>query len=80
MSNDLIIKEHKMAIRVDEENNLLYAFGLDLDNNVDESSEGILRYVNTEIAKKVEENFKIKIIDYGVKATECTTTFSMAKQ
>jgi hypothetical protein len=79
MKSDLIIKEHKIAVRVDEENNLLYAFDLDLDNNVDESSEGILNYVNAELANKIEDSLGISISKYGVAITECVTSFPLCK-
>lgn len=79
MVNELKIKEYSFAVRVDKDNGVLYGFDLDMDNNTKESTEGILNFINPDIAKKIEEALDIKVVDYGVGVTECTTKFSMSE-
>ncbi|MDK2070638.1 hypothetical protein PT510_08505 [Aliarcobacter butzleri] len=58
-----IIKEYSMAIKLDEENKILYAY--DIKNNVvDENSKHILSEVNNLIYEKIKSHFKINPKDY----------------
>ena len=61
----LIIKEYLTAIKLDEENNLLFAYDIK-DNIIDEQSEGILSEVNELMYQKIASYFQIKPEDYGV--------------
>ena len=58
-----IIKEYSMAIKLDEENKILYAY--DIKNNVvDENSKHILSEANNLIYEKIKSHFKINPKDY----------------
>ena len=61
----LIIKEYLTAIKLDEENKLLFAYDIK-DKIVDEQSEGILSEVNEVMCQKIASNFHIKPEDFGV--------------
>ena len=61
----LIIKEYLTAIKLDEENKLLFAYDIK-DKIVDEQSEGILSEVNELMYQKIASNFHIKPEDFGV--------------
>ncbi|MDY0365909.1 MAG: hypothetical protein RBQ81_08635 [Arcobacteraceae bacterium] len=61
----LIIKEYLTAIKLDEDNKLLFAYDIK-DNIIDEQSEGILREVNELMYQKIASYFQIKPEDYGV--------------
>ena len=61
----LIIKEYLTAIKLDEENKLLFAYDIK-DKIIDEQSEGILSEVNQVIYHKIELHFHIKPEDFGV--------------
>mgnify|MGYP000556007829 FL=1 len=61
----LIIKEYLTAIKLDEENNLLFAYDIK-DDIIDEHSEGILSEVNEVMYQKIALHFLIKPEDYGV--------------
>ena len=61
----LIIKEYLTAIKLDEENNLLFAYDIK-DNIIDEQSEGILSEVNELMYQKIASYFQIKPEDFGV--------------
>lgn len=55
-----IIKEYSMAIKLDEENKILYAY--DIKNNVvDKNSKEILTQANNLIYEKIKSLFKFKI-------------------
>ncbi|WP_130233412.1 hypothetical protein [Malaciobacter pacificus] len=61
----LIVKEYLTAIKLDEENKLLFAY--DIKNNfIDEQSEGILSEVNELMYQKIASHFHIKPEDFGV--------------
>ncbi len=62
----LIIKEYLTAIKLDEDNKLLFAY--DIKNNlIDEQSEGILSEVNEVMYQKIASHFHIKPKDFGVR-------------
>lgn len=61
----LIIKEYLTAIKLDEENKLLFAYDIK-DSIMDEQSEGILSEVNELMYQKIASYFNIKPEDYGV--------------
>ena len=61
----LIIKEYLTAIKLDEENKLLFAYDIK-DKIIDEQSEGILREVNEVMYQKRASYFQIRPEDYGV--------------
>ena len=61
----LIIKEYLTAIKLDEDNKLLFAYDIK-DNIIDEQSEGILSEVNGLMYQKIASYFHIKPEDYGV--------------
>ena len=61
----LIIKEYLTAIKLDEENKLLFAYDIK-DNIIDEQSEGILSEVNELMYQKISSHFHIKPEDFGV--------------
>ena len=61
----LIIKEYLTAIKLDEENKLLFAYDIK-DKIIDEQSEGILREVNEVMYQKIASYFQIRPEDYGV--------------
>lgn len=61
----LIIKEYLTAIKLDEENKLLFAYDIK-DNIIDEQSEGILSEVNEVMYQKIASYFNIKLEDFGV--------------
>ena len=61
----LIIKEYLTAIKLDDENKLLFTYDIK-DNSLDEQSEGILIEVNAVIYQKIASYFQIKPEDYGV--------------
>jgi hypothetical protein len=79
MEKDLIIEKYDIAIRVDESSKLIYAFELDLDDNVDESTKGILKHVDTDLAKEIADYFKINVINYGVEIVEQTVSFKLCE-
>jgi hypothetical protein len=61
----LIIKKYLTAIKLDEDNKLLFAY--DIKNNlIDEQSEGILSEVNEVMYQKIASYFHIKPEDFGV--------------
>lgn len=61
----LIIKEYLTAVKLDEENQLLFAY--DIKNKIiDEQSEGILSEVNELMYHKISSYFQIKPEDFGV--------------
>ena len=65
----LIIKEYLTAVKLDKENNLLFAYDIKdniKDNIIDEHSEGILSEVNKLMYQKISSYFKISPEDYGV--------------
>ncbi len=67
-----IIKEYSMAIKLDEENKILYAY--DIKNNiVDENSKHILSEANNLIYKKIKSHFKINPKYYGLNINHYTT-------
>ncbi|MEN5386469.1 hypothetical protein ABE179_00855 [Aliarcobacter skirrowii] len=61
----LIIKEYLTAIKLDEENKLLFAYDIK-DKIIDEQSEGILSEVNKVMYQKIASYFHIKPEDFGV--------------
>ncbi|MBD3795636.1 MAG: hypothetical protein IE881_06855 [Epsilonproteobacteria bacterium] len=61
----LIIKEYLTAVKLDEDNELLFAYDIK-DNLIDEQSEGILSEVNDLIYQKISSYFHIKPEDFGV--------------
>jgi hypothetical protein len=61
----LIIKEYLTAIKLDEDNKLLFAYDIK-DDIIDEQSEGILSEVNELMYQKIASYCKIKPEDYGV--------------
>lgn len=61
----LIIKEYLTAIKLDEENKLLFAYDIK-DKIIDEQSEGILNEVNELMYQKIASYFQIKPEDFGV--------------
>ena len=62
----LIIKEYLTAIKLDEENQLLFAYDIK-DKIIDEQSEGILSEVNEVMYQKISSYFHIKPEDFGVR-------------
>ena len=61
----LIIKEYLTAIKLDEDNKLLFAYDIK-DKIIDEQSEGILSEVNELMYQKISSHFHIKPEDFGV--------------
>ena len=61
----LVIKEYLTAIKLDEENKLLFAYDIK-DSIIDEQSEGILSEINEVMYQKIASNFQIKPEDFGV--------------
>ena len=61
----LIIKEYLTAIKLDEDNKLLFAYDIK-DKIIDEQSEGILSEVNELMYEEIVSYFQIKPEDYGV--------------
>ena len=61
----LIIKEYLTAIKLDEENKLLFAYDIK-DSIIDEQSEGILSEINELMYHKISSHFHIKPEDFGV--------------
>ena len=61
----LIIKEYLTAIKLDEDNKLLFAYDIK-DKIIDEQSEGILSEVNELMYQKIASHFQIKLEDFGV--------------
>ena len=61
----LIIKEYLTAIKLDEENKLLFAYDIK-DSIIDEQSEGILSEVNELMYQKIASYFHIKPEHFGV--------------
>lgn len=55
----LIIKEYLTAIKLDEENKLLFAYDIK-DNIINEQSEGILSEINEVMYQKISSHFHIK--------------------
>ena len=55
-----------MFIKVDEDNKILLSSDIINTQYIDTSSEGILREVNSYIARKIEDKLNINIVDYGV--------------
>lgn len=62
----LIIKEYLTAIKLDQENKLLFVYDIK-DNIIDEQSEGILSEVNELMYQKISSYFHIKPEDFGVR-------------
>ena len=66
-----IIKEYSMAIKLDEENKILYAY--DIKNNVvDENSKHILSEVNNLIYEKIKSHFNLDPLDFGLNINHYT--------
>ena len=65
----LIIKEYLTAVKLDEDNELLFAYDIK-DNLIDEQSEGILSEVNEVMYQKIASYFHIKPEDFGVQLVE----------
>lgn len=61
----LIVKEYLTAIKLDEENKLIFAYDIK-DSIIDEQSEGILSEVNEVMYQKISSYFHIKPEDFGV--------------
>ena len=61
----LIIKEYLTAIKLDEENKILFAYDIK-DKIIDEQSKGILSEVNELMYQKIASYFHIKPEDFGV--------------
>ena len=61
----LIIKEYLTAVKLDEDNKLLFAYDIK-DNLIDEQSEGVLSEVNELMYQKISSYFHIKQEDFGV--------------
>ena len=61
----LIIKEYLTAVKLDEDNKILFAYDIK-DNLIDEQSEGILSEVNELMYQKISSHFHIKPEDFGV--------------
>ena len=61
----LITKEYLTAIKLDEENKLLFAYDIK-DKIIDEQSEGILSEVNEVMYQKIASHFHIKLENFGV--------------
>ena len=61
----LIIKEYLTAIKLDEDNKLLFAYDIK-DSIINEQSEGILSEVNEVMYQKIASYFHIKPEDYGI--------------
>ncbi len=61
----LIIKEYLTAIKLDEENKLLFAYDIK-EKVIDEQSEGILSEINEVMYQKIASHFHIKPEDFGV--------------
>jgi len=68
----LIIKEYFTAIKLDEDNKLLFAYDIK-DKIIDEQSEGILSEVNELMYQKISSYFKIRPEDYGVSIDDTVT-------
>ena len=68
----LIIKEYLTAIKLDEDNKLLFAYDIK-DKIIDEQSEGILSEVNELMYQKIALYFKIRPEDYGVSIDDRVT-------
>ena len=62
----LIIKEYLTAVKLDEENKLLFAYDIK-DSIIDEQSEGILSEINEVMYQKISSYFHIKPEDFGVR-------------
>ena len=58
-------KLYTLAIKLDSDNNQLLAYTCS-DSLINHSTEGILNEVNSEIAKKIEQQFNIKLSNFGV--------------
>ena len=65
----LIIKEYLTAVKLDEDNELLFAYDIK-DNLIDEQSEEILSEVNEVMYQKIASYFHIKPEDFGVQLVE----------
>ena len=61
----LIIKEYLTAVKLDEENKLLFAYDIK-EKIIDEQSEGILSEVNELMYQKISSYFQIKPEHFGV--------------
>ena len=61
----LIIKEYLTAIKLDEENKILFAYDIK-DKIIDEQSKGILSEVNELMYHKIASHFHIKPEVFGV--------------
>ena len=55
----------EMFITVDRDNNLIFASNIE-DACINPHSQGILKEINSPMAKKIEDNLGIRIGDYGV--------------
>lgn len=65
-----------MLIKVDEENELLFAYDIIESAFINYESEGILTEVNAEIALKIKKELNIDIADYGVSICDDAYEFS----
>ena len=66
-----IIKEYSMAIKLDEENKILYAY--DIKNDIaDVNSKEILMQSNNIIYEKIQSHFKINPKYYGLNINHYT--------
>ena len=62
----LIIKEYLTAVKLDEDNKLLFAYDIK-EKIIDEQSEGILSEVNKLMYQKIASHFHIKPENFGVR-------------
>ena len=65
-----INEKERLAVEIDEENEILLSYNIENGIVMETSSEGILKEITEEIGKEIEEHFNIDINQYGVCFTD----------
>ena len=66
LNTTLYLNDEKMAIKIIDD--VIFAYDLDLSNNIKENTEGKLIEITDDIYKKIEDYYKIDLKDYNVKS------------
>jgi len=76
LEDDLVLRKEKMIIHVDELDRVIFDYDLIVTGDeIGRGGEGILKSVNSDVAKKIEEYFGIKIKEYGVEILDETMSY-----
>ncbi len=68
--NILILPKFKEGIILDQENEALFSYDLNIDNEINYTTEGKLVEICSEMAKEIESYYGIRVGDYGVEVKD----------